>query len=250
MARANFNRLMLRGGLTLAAALMLTTAGFGLAQAGGFDEPVTEPVVVVVDDAAGDDGSDVNTGEDAIAVGEPDTSGDGSEGVPDVPVDDGSGSGTDVVIDDPVDDGSGGGTGDWVDGGSGDGTGDWVDDGSGGGTGDGTGDWVDDGSGGGTDDRADAGTGGDGAINEGEVVIYYMNGGPVPCAECEVAIADMSVEAYQMSAASPLVAANDAPAAKPRRSASRSVAASSMADCLALHPQLPWICEWQNGAGH
>ena len=254
MARANFNRLMLRGGLTLAAALMLTTAGFGLAQAGGFDEPVTEPVVVVVDDAAGDDGSDVNTGEDTIAVGEPDTSGDGSEGVPDVPVDDGSGSGTDVVIDDPVDDGSGGGTGDWVDGGSGDGTGDgtgdWVDDGSGGGTGDGTGDWVDDGSGGGTDDRADAGTGGDGAINEGEVVIYYMNGGPVPCAECEVAIADMSVEAYQMSADSPLVAANDAPAAKPRRSASRSVAASSMADCLALHPQLPWICEWQNGAGH
>ena len=250
MARANFNRLMLRGGLTLAAALMLTTAGFGLAQAGGFDEPVTEPVVVVVDDAAGEYGSDVNTGEDAIAVGEPDPSGDGSEGVPDVPVDDGSGSGTDVVIDDPVDDGSGGGTGDWVDGGSGDGTGDWVDDGSGGGTGDGTGDWVDDGSGGGTDDRADAGTGGDGAINEGEVVIYYLNGGPVPCAECEVAIADMSVEAYQMSAASPLVAANDAPAAKPRRSASRSVAASSMADCLALHPQLPWICEWQNGAGH
>ena len=238
MVSIDFNRLVLRGGLTLVAALMLTTAAFGQDQSDAGSGIATDPTDVASDAGTGDDGSNVAAGGDGNATGEPDPIAVDADVIPDPVIDNGG--------DIPVD----GWTGDPVDGGSGDGSGDWVDDGSGDGTGDGTGDWVDDGSGGGTDERADAGTGGDGAINEGEVVIYYMNGGPVPCAECEVAIADMSVEAYQMSVASPLVAANDAPAAKPRRSASRSVAASSMADCLALHPQLPWICEWQNGAGH
>ena len=266
MVSIDFNRLVLRGGLTLVAALMLTTAAFGQDQSDAGSGIATDPTDVASDAGTGDDGSNVAAGGDGNATGEPDPIAVDADVIPDPVIDNGGDIPVDGWTGDPVDGGSGDGSGDWVDDGSGDGTGDWVadgsgdgtgdgtgdwvDDGSGGGTGDGTGDWVDDGSGGGTDERADAGTGGDGAINEGEVVIYYMNGGPVPCAECEVAIADMSVEAYQMSAASPLVAANDAPAAKPRRSASRSVAASSMADCLALHPQLPWICEWQNGAGH
>ena len=190
MLIGNFNRLMLRGGLTLAAALMVTTAVFGQDQPGPGEDIVLNPIDMVVDDGSG------------IGVG----------GWPDDPVGDGS------------DDG--------FDGGSGDGTGD---DGTGAGTG---------------DDGTGAGTGDDGGVvDEGEVVIYYFDGGPVLCADCEVGITGLPVEAHQSDAFGPLAAGNAAPAAKPRASARQPVAASNMADCLALHPQLPWICEWQNGAG-
>ena len=204
MLIGNFNRLMLRGGLTLAAALMVTTAVFGQDQPGPGEDIVLYPIDLVVDDGSG------------IGVG----------GWPDDPVGDGS--------DDGFDGGSGDGTGD-----DGAGTGD---DGTGAGTGD-------DGAGTG-DDGTGAGTGDDvGVVDEGEVVIYYLDGGPVPCAYCDVGITGLPVEAYQSDTVGPLAAGNAAPAAKPRASARQPVAASNMADCLALHPQLPWICEWQNGAG-
>ena len=195
MLIGNFNRLMLRGGLTLAAALMVTTAVFGQDQPGPGEDIVLNPIDMVVDDGL------------EIGVG----------GWPVVPVGDGSGDGFD----------GGAGTGD-------DGTG-------AGDVGAGTGD---DGTG------ADTGTGdGVGVVDEGEVVIYYLDGGPVPCAYCDVGITGLPVEAYQSDAVGPLAAGNAAPAAKPRASARQPIAASNMADCLALHPQLPWICEWQNGAG-
>ena len=215
MLIGNFNRLMLRGGLTLAAALMVTTAVFGQDQPGPGEDIVLNPIDMVVDDGL------------EIGVG----------GWPDDPVGDGS--------DDGFDGGSGDGTGD-----DGAGTGD---DGTGAGTGDdGTGAGTgDDGTGAGTgDDGTGAGTGDDvGVVDEGEVVIYYLDGGPVPCAYCDVGITGLPVEAYQSDAVGPLAAGNAAPAAKPRASARQPIAASNMADCLALHPQLPWICEWQNGAG-
>ena len=237
MLIGNFNRLMLRGGLTLAAALMVTTAVFGQDQPGPGEDIVLNPIDMVVDDGL------------EIGVG----------GWPVVPVGDGSGDGFDGGAG-TGDDGTGAGAGTGDDGTGagdvGDGTGD-----DGAGTGDvgagdaGTGDVGVGDVGAGTGDDgtgADTGTGtgdGVGVVDEGEVVIYYLDGGPVPCAYCDVGITGLPVEAYQSDAVGPLAAGNAAPAAKPRASARQPIAASNMADCLALHPQLPWICEWQNGAG-
>ena len=249
MLIGNFNRLMLRGGLTLAAALMVTTAVFGQDQPGPGEDIVLNPIDIVVDDGL------------EIGVG----------GWPDVPVGDGSGDGFDGGAG-TGDDGTGAGdvgagTGDVGAGTGDDGTGagdvgaGTGDDGTGAGdVGAGTGDVGagdvgvgDVGAGTGDDGTgADTGTGtgdGVGVVDEGEVVIYYLDGGPVLCADCEVGITGLPVEAYQSDAVGPLAAGNAAPAAKPRASARQPIAASNMADCLALHPQLPWICEWQNGAG-
>ncbi len=217
------------------------------------------------------DGTDQTTGEDGSGDGTDDWVDDGTDGGSDGTVDDGSGDdGTDGGSDGTVDDGSG-------DDGTGDGTDDWVDDGTGGGTDgtgddgtvvdgtvvDGTDDWVDYGTDGGSDgtvddvtidgsvDWVDDGT----VVDEGEVVIDYLDGGPVQCDDCDFTAWDLPLEAYQMGEGAvgdvaPQAAQNDAPAAKPKRSSSRTFAASGMAECLLQHPQLPWICEWQNGVGH
>jgi hypothetical protein len=207
MKNGSTGRSALRGGLTLAAAMMMTTAAFGQDQ----DRSVADLPVMMVD---------------VMPV-------DGGDGSPEIVIDDGFVIGD--WLDDPTNDGTGDdGTGDdWVDDGTGDdGTGDdWVDDGTGdNGTGD---DWVDDGTG-----------------DDGEVVIYYLDGGPILCEDCRADFGDLPMEIYQMSAGTPTADVVDAPvAAKPRRTKSHGVAAGSMAECLADHPQLPWICEWQNGSG-
>lgn len=84
--------------------------------------------------------------------------------------------------------------------------------------------------------------------DEGEVVYFELEGPrPEDCPECRDL--DLPVWAYQTGG--PLVTETDsAPAAKPRRSKSAPGLASDAAACLALHPQLPWLCEWQNGAGY
>jgi hypothetical protein len=104
------------------------------------------------------------------------------------------------------------------------------------------------------DDTGDAGDDtGDENADDGDVdvTIYQMDGGPVLCSACEVGIDVLSPEIYQ-SAAAPVVQHHKpaaVAAAKPRRSAGAPLAVSNAAECLALHPQLPWLCEWQNGAG-
>ena len=252
MTNGIFGRLVMRGGLTLAAAFMMTTAVFGQDQAQTGGEDPTETVDASPGDEGSQTGQEPNPEDHGIAEGEPDpNAGDG----PDIVIDDGYEIGG--WPDDSFDDGSDGG-GDWVDDGSDGGTDDgWVDDGTGDGTDDG---WVDDGTGDGTDDGwVDDGSGGsvgdDGLVDDGEVTIHYLDGGPVLCADCDGDFGDLPVEAYQMSAGNPLADAAaaglaDAPvAAKPRRNKSQALAVGNMANCLAEHPQLPWICEWQNGAG-
>lgn len=231
MVIGNVGRLMLRGGVTLAAALMMTTAVLGQDQAAGEDPAVTVEVMPFEGDIL--IWHDVNPADDGIAVDETEPAADGG---PDIVIDDGE------VIDDwPGDDGWT--DEEWVDDGSvDDGWTDeeWVDDGSDGG-------WVDDGSDGGTGDGTDGAADG-GVVDDGEVVIYYLDGGPVRCAECD--LGDLPMEAYQSGAGNPEVQRGDEPvAAKPRRSSGTAFAVGSMAACLADHPQLPWICEWQNGAG-
>ena len=229
MVSGNLNGRILRAGLSVFAALLVSTTAFAQEATDGSEDVVMYPVL---------DGGPIIVVDDGFILG------DG------VVVDD-SGNSDDVITDDGSDEGwteydlGDGGTGD---GGTGDdGTGD---DGTGdGGTGDGgTGD-------GGTGDNGtgDNGTGDGGliVIDDGEVVIYYMYGDrPLDCPECRDLTLDLPVEAYQMSAGGPQVAdVAAAPTVKPRRSTAAPSMASSAAECLALHPQLPWLCEWQNNTG-
>ena len=230
MVRVQTGTLALRSGLSLLAALMITTSAWAQDATGG-DTPTTEPAVSVDpaptdDGAGGDDGQSGDAGEPAIGDGDPpdvviddglyiggweddpaaggdDGTGDDGAGGDDGWVDDGTGD------DGWVDDGSGGDDG-WVDDGSGDDG--WVDDGTGGDDGwvdDGTGDdgWVDDGSG--DDGWVDDGTGGEvvlypidldwniGIVVGDDGVVYYLDGGPVTCATCEGEIDAPMEEIYQ-----------------------------------------------------
>ena len=89
--------------------------------------------------------------------------------------------------------------------------------------------------------------------SDGEVVIYDMDGGrPEDCPQCRDLTSGVPDEIYQMSASGPLVTetvTEMAPAAKPRRSRAAPSTPSNAAECLALYPQLPWLCEWQNTTG-
>ena len=82
---------------------------------------------------------------------------------------------------------------------------------------------------------------------DGELVWYFLEGPrPEDCPECR----DLPVEIYQMSAGGPsVIDIETTPTANSRRSRVASFTPSSAAECLALYPQLPWLCEWQNTSG-
>jgi hypothetical protein len=86
---------------------------------------------------------------------------------------------------------------------------------------------------------------------EYEEVLYTLDGvRPEDCPECRNLTLDTPVEIYQMSSGGPEVTDVETEiAAKPRQSRVASVTPSSAAECLALYPQLPWLCEWQNTSG-
>lgn len=96
----------------------------------------------------------------------------------------------------------------------------------------------------GTDD-----TSGGEPIDDGTVVIYYMDGGPIDCVECRDETAGLPDVALEMGGADPVVL--DHVKRTTRSRASTLVQMSSVSDvaaCLEQYPQLPWICEWQIGA--
>ncbi len=232
MVNGSVNKQLLRIGLSVVAALLLSSATFAQDAVGSDDELVLNPVDLAID-AGGETG-----GEDpGFAVGEPDPN---DAGEPDVVIDDGGvmpgdDAGADdgvvddgVVEDEVVDDGS------WQDPVGDDDTIIVIDDGLCIGVGCVPGD--------------DSVTYDGGYGYDGEVVIYYMEGPrPEDCMNCRDL--DLPVEAYQTTGG-PLVTDTDAAvAAKPRRSSAAPSLAGDSAACLALHPQVPWLCEWQNGAG-
>ena len=98
----------------------------------------------------------------------------------------------------------------------------------------------------GTDEGADPGTDdGTGIEGEGEITIYYMDGGP--CIDCNVLLPGRpphpsEVERTQHTSVLPKVSTRHS-------SAAAFAVPSAMAQCLAVHPRSAWICEWQNGAG-
>jgi hypothetical protein len=259
MVIGTLNDRILRTGLSVVAALLLSTAAFAQ-DADGTPEISDDAVTMPVDD------SGMVQGDEGPAEGGPDE---------EINVD----IFTTYVVDEVPGDESAGddgaGDNDWVDDGSGDDG--WIDicntvvcgeDGEPivGEPGDGG--WVDEApgeEGAGDEGTGDEGTGDDGwvYIDDGEVVIYYLDGvRPLDCPECRDITLDLPVEAYQMSAGGlsdldaqagvDVPAVNDVVAAKPTKSRKSRGAASyvgTQADCLAQHPQLPWMCEWQNGAG-
>jgi hypothetical protein len=86
-----------------------------------------------------------------------------------------------------------------------------------------------------------------GYTDDGDIVWYFLEGPrPEDCPECR----DLPVEIYQMNAGGPLVTdSKTAPSKSSRRSRVASFTPSTAAECLALYPQLPWLCEWQNTSG-
>lgn len=198
MFGTQMNRRFWHGGLSLVAALMLTTGAMAQDAGAEGDDPTMIAIDVVIDDGFVHDWQEPVPEEDGTAVDGTDPNG-----------------GTDPVAGD-------GQTGDPVD------------------------DWVDDGSGGVVETD---GTG-DGVAPGDEVIIYNMDGGPEYCIDCNVGPTDLPLEAYQMGAEGPKVVADDAPVAhKAQRRTTHGLAMSAMHECLVLHPQTAWICEWQNGAG-
>ena len=243
MGLGNLNRAILRGSLSVAAALLLSTAAFAqdvavddgstdnvTVQTGHDLNPAGDEGIAVGDtdpmsrDGTADDGGvivqdwhDVNPagGDEGIAVGEPDPNGDATDPAP---TDDTSGhdtagdAGTDVVIDD----------GQCV----------------------GADCTVDDG----TDTTVGDGTGGDGTGGDGEVVIYHMDGGPGHCIDCNVAMGGEVATPGRPTNPSEVERTHTTPVKRHSSAAALSVT-TSMAQCLTLHPRSAWICEWQNGAG-
>ena len=273
------NGTIVRTGLSLVAVLMLSGAAFaGPATATAGNAVVPEPgfggdlIAVQATD-------EVTTGGEGIAVGEPDPSGDGPGG--DQTTGDGTGGGTGDGTDVGTGDGTDGSTGDGTDVGTGDGTDGSTGDGStgdgstGGGTDVGTGDatdggavgdgtvdevWISDGTG---DPVVVDGTGGDPVANDGSVPveggtidfgdgtvgIYYMDAGPSRCGGCEhqdtagpLIQPPMNFRGHQPAAHQPqIVTGSD-------REVTRQPVARGAAACLAQHPGLAWMCEWQSGA--
>lgn len=212
MVIGNLNRQILWAGASVMVAMLLTTTAF--AQDTG-DAVQIEPV------------------HHGIAVGEPDP----NDGVPDIVIDDGAfipGDPGDLG-DDDVDDGDAGDD-DWGDDdGPDDVPGD--DDGSDpGGSDQGGGD---DGI---VDDSVDVGTGDD--EGQGDDGMVWAGGDPNFCEACggEI-ILDGPVEVMQMSSDTMLTIQPAEVAAKPRTSSARPTLTNRVAECLDLHPQIPWLCE-------
>ncbi len=214
MVPCDRNTLILRAGLSLAAALMLSGAAVA-GQASGARGPDVATAFgdgwVLVDEVVVQTTHEINPdasgGDEGIAVGEPDptggsgddpATGDGSDGSGDQATGDGSGDGTDV---------------------SGDGSDDGTDV-----TGDGSGDVTDSG--------------------DGIDVIYTMDGGS-NCGGCEY---QNAVPVFQMQSGG---IAHNAPAqivVHSDHEVARQTVAHGSAACTARHPGLPWMCEWQSGA--
>ena len=214
MVTGKLNSRILRAGLSVVAALLLSAPTYAQGTGDGVVVHVIEP------DFLGD-----GTG---FVV-------DGTDGGPDVAIDDGDyiavepepgdgGLGDDGLVDDGwVGDG-------WVDDG-------WVDDG-----------WVDEGLDGGYDGE-DVGPYvdlGEGVVDDGMV---HIGGNPDFCEACGGAVDDLLVEAHQMSAAGIVTDLSVVVATKPRKSSAELTLSNNAAECNALHPQLPWLCEWQNSVG-
>ena len=209
MVTGKLNSRILRAGLSVVAALLLSAPTYAQDTGEGIVVHVIEP------DFLGD-----GTG---FVV-------DGTDGGPDVAIDEGDyiavepepgeeGLGDDGLVDDG-----------WV----GDG---WVDDG-----------WVDEGLDGGYDGE-DVGPYvdlGEGVVDDGMV---HIGGNPDFCEACGGAVDDLLVEAHQMSAAGIVTDLSVVVAAKPRKSSAEPTLSNNAAECNALHPQLPWLCEWQNSVG-
>ncbi|MEO8241496.1 MAG: hypothetical protein ABI832_04240 [bacterium] len=88
------------------------------------------------------------------------------------------------------------------------------------------------------DDPGDAT--GDATGDDGVTVQYWHDLNP------DANLADPEL-AYQNAAGVPLPNERSRTSSKPNHG---TVAVANLASqCLALHPQLPWLCEWQNGAG-
>lgn len=102
MTLASLNKVILRSGLSIAAALLLSTAAFAQDAVVGDDGTVVS-VGPAVDTGVVQNWDDINPGDDqGIAVGEPDPNGDGAEPDPtdDTVSDDPTDGGPDIVIDD------------------------------------------------------------------------------------------------------------------------------------------------------
>lgn len=219
MRLGNLNKAIMRGGLSVVAALLLTTAGF--AQDAATDEASAGPVVV-------QNWHDLNPGGDeGIAVGEPDPSG-GDEGIA---VGEPDPNGDDTAVD-PGDDTS-------------------VD------PGDDTATDPGDDQGGDDDPEIviDDGLciGADCTPEEGTVtttadggVIMYMNGGPDACINCNGMPVTTPGRSHNPRA---VERSHTVPAVNHDQSDVALNATASKANCLAQHARATWICEWQNGAG-
>ena len=237
MVSDNRNGLILRTGLSLVAALMLSgaaCAGQATATTGAIRvQPVFDRDLITVD-VGPQTMHEINPGstDQGVATGEPDPNG----GAGDQTGDGGTGG------DPTAGDGTGDGSGDQA---TGDGTGDGGGDQA---TGDGTGGDPSavDGSGDGSGDQAVGDqTGGDpSALDSGDGSVTVDNMGGI----------------FQNTAdpvMQPQLAGNSHPvAAPPSQNLAHSAhegagqpLAHSGAACLAQHPGLTWMCEWQNGAG-
>ena len=223
MRFGDMNKTVLRGSLTVVAALLLSSAAF--AQDAGATDPTTDHVVVQnwhdLNPAAGE----------GIAVGEPDPTGgtvaDGGTG--DLATgDDGTGTDQTATDDVPVDDGTGVVEPDPTDGGT------VVDNGGGDPA---------------VDPGTDNGGGTDPAAGDPEVTIYYMDGGS--CIDCNMAGGVMPQgHSQNPSPVERTLVARTQTTSKHHSAAAAMAVTTSMAQCLAVHPRASWICEWQNGAGN
>ena len=220
-------------GLTVVAALMVTTTAYAQDASGG--GPAVDVIVQNWHDINPDATPvvDPQPGDQGIAIGEPDpTAGGGTDPA--------AGDGTDPTAGDGTDPAAGGGT----DPAAGDGS---TDPNAGDGSTDPT---AGDGS---TDPNAGDGSNptDGGAVDGGTVTIYYMDGGATGCDVCAqdhiavpgavrpISEVERHHHAGQPAATTVIVpTSHDEVALEPRVHAT--------AACLGAHPALTWMCEWQS----
>jgi len=226
MGLGMLNKGVLRGGLGIAAALLLSTAVF--AQDASGDEGTSSVTTVqnwhdLNPGIAVGEPDPTAGGDEGIAVGEPDPSGDGSEPDPgDAGDDAGDGDGPDIVIDDGLCIGA-----------------DCTPD-----------EGTDPGDDHGTDVTETDETG-----TEPEVGIYTLDGVGAACIDCNIALNDAPVAIGRPGNHTKVERTHTA---KPRVHAGSGssdgsdvalTTTNAMAQCMSQHARSTWICEWQNGAG-